>query len=418
MRNLFFLVVLFSASIFSANAVTKKILFLGNSYTDVNNLPNVLRLIALSKGDTIITDKNVPGGYTLNQHSTDANSLAKIQQGGWDYVVVQAQSQEPSFSPSQVAANTLPYAKKLDSLIKVFNPCAETLFYMTWGRKNGDASNCANYPPICTYEGMQQRLRESYIQMAMANDATVIPVGSAWRHFRIAYPTIDLYQTDESHPSIHGTYLAASVFYSSIMHRSAVGADTVLSGITTSVANMLQTIASNTVLDSLETWQQYGNLPFSKYSYTSNGNQVDFQNTGARYTSSTWDFGDGASSTTTSTQVNHTYTTSGNYTVCLTVSDPCKSEKYCSTVNVNQPNAIPESEINKFNLSVVNHQVSIRNNQPYTLFIYDVTGKCLYQEVITSPLWVKDFSSFTSGIYIYRVQDKQGNNISSTFNLR
>ena len=50
---------------------------------------------------------------------------------------------------------------------------------MTWGRKNGDASNCSAYPPICTYEGMQQRLRESYMEMASANQGRVSPVGMA-----------------------------------------------------------------------------------------------------------------------------------------------------------------------------------------------------------------------------------------------
>jgi hypothetical protein len=168
----------FSTFLFSQ---TKKVLWIGNSYTSVNNLPLLTSNLALSAGDTIIYDSNTPGGMTFNAHSTDATTLQKIALGGWDNVILQAQSQEPSFSPSQVATQTIPYAQKLDSLIHVSSPCAETVFYMTWGRKYGDASNCANYPPICTFSGMTDRLRSSYKFMADENEALLAPVGMAWK---------------------------------------------------------------------------------------------------------------------------------------------------------------------------------------------------------------------------------------------
>lgn len=177
---------------------------------------------------------------------------------------VTAQSQEPSFSPGQVQTDTYPFAKKLDSLIHLSNPCAETVFYMTWGRKNGDAGNCAAYPPVCTYEGMQQRLRESYLEMSDDNDATCSPVGVAWRTFK-AVPFSRTLNPDESHPSVNGTYLAACVFYTSLYQKSTVGASYVLAGVQATDAPNIQAIASATVLDSLENWQQYGHLPYADF---------------------------------------------------------------------------------------------------------------------------------------------------------
>ena len=47
---------------------------------------------------------------------------------------------------------------------------------MTWGRKYGDQQNCQFYPPVCTYLGMQNRLRESYLSMSFTSNAT-FPVG-------------------------------------------------------------------------------------------------------------------------------------------------------------------------------------------------------------------------------------------------
>ncbi|MGB1248726.1 MAG: hypothetical protein ACPG4Z_07555, partial [Chitinophagales bacterium] len=140
---------------------TLSALFLGNSYTGVNQLYNLVDSVANHNGDDLIHDRNTPGGYTFEGHSINTTSLNKITAQDWDFVILQEQSQKPSFPPAQVDAETKPYAVVLNDSIKANNPCTEALFYMTWGRENGDQNNCPNYEPLCTYEGMQQRLRES-----------------------------------------------------------------------------------------------------------------------------------------------------------------------------------------------------------------------------------------------------------------
>ena len=119
-------------------AQTKSALFLGNSYTYFNNLPKLVADIASSNGDSLINDSNAPGGYTLQGHSTNATSLSKIKSRQWDYVILQDQSQKPSLSPAYVQANVFPYAEKLVDSIEVNDSCTTPLFYMTWGRENGD----------------------------------------------------------------------------------------------------------------------------------------------------------------------------------------------------------------------------------------------------------------------------------------
>ena len=156
---------------------TKRVLFVGNSYTYVNNLPLILSNLFLAGGDTLEWEQSTPGGATLEGHSTNNSTLSWIAQGTWDHVVLQGQSQRPSFPPSQVANQVYPYAKILCDSIYAANPCTEPIFYMTWGRKNGDQQNCQFYPPLCTYEGMQLRLRTSYLQMAVDNNCTVAPGG-------------------------------------------------------------------------------------------------------------------------------------------------------------------------------------------------------------------------------------------------
>jgi hypothetical protein len=231
----------------------KKVLFIGNSYTAVNDLPGMVQQIALSLGDTVYKDSNTPGGYTFQLHSVNPTTVAKIKAQDWDYVVLQAQSQEPAFDPAQVAIDTYPYADSLVKFVHDNDSCSRVMFYMTWGRKKGDAANCPFYPVICTYEGMQYRLRQSYLEMAINNDVQVSPVGVTWRTIRQTDSTIELYQPDESHPSLAGTYVAACTFYCSIFHKSLIGAH-IPAGLDTADALYIQQIAASTVFDSLDIW--------------------------------------------------------------------------------------------------------------------------------------------------------------------
>lgn len=196
---------------------TKSILFIGNSYTYCNDgVDQMLKNMAFDSGDTIYTEAFTIGGATFSQFCSNPETFARISSRDWDYVVLQEQSQLPSFPPSQVENECYPYAKQLCDSIRANSECTQILFFMTWGRKNGDSYNCANYPPLCTYEGMQQRLFESYTEMGNDNNAIAVPVGMAWKYVRDNYPEINLYQSDESHPSLEGTYLAALCFYRAI----------------------------------------------------------------------------------------------------------------------------------------------------------------------------------------------------------
>jgi hypothetical protein len=202
----------------------KRALFLGNSYTAYNNLPQLTADVALSAGDTLEVASSTPGGYTFEGHLGNPASMDLITQGNWDFVVLQQQSQMPAFPISQVEVETFPFATQLNDSILAHNPCAETVFYMTWGRENGDQQNCANWPPVCTYEGMDDLLRERYMMMAEMNEGIVSPVSVVWRYLRENHPDIDLFSSDGSHPSPTGSYVAAVCFYTSLFRKSPLNA--------------------------------------------------------------------------------------------------------------------------------------------------------------------------------------------------
>lgn len=242
-----------------------KTLFVGNSYTSVNNLPQTVYQLALSAGDTLIYDSSAPGGCTFAQHLNLAATTSRITAGGWDFVVLQEQSQYPSFPIEQVEAEVFPYAAQLSDLIRANNPEGEVVFYMTWGRKNGDAYNCPNYPPLCTYEGMDSLLYHRYLMMAELNNAAVSPVGAVWHYLRDNHPEIELYDPDESHPSKAGTYAAAATFYTILFKKNPTRI-TDNQTLDADVAQVIREAAETVAFDSLARWYQYVTVNIPQYS--------------------------------------------------------------------------------------------------------------------------------------------------------
>jgi len=68
MRIKTILLVIAFLSIFNLNAQTKKALFVGNSYTQVNDLPQMVSSIASSENKTLIYETHLAGGARFNTH--------------------------------------------------------------------------------------------------------------------------------------------------------------------------------------------------------------------------------------------------------------------------------------------------------------------------------------------------------------
>ena len=236
------------------------VLFIGNSYTYFNNMPDLVTSIAISMGDYLSVEGSLIGGATLQSHSTNNNTIQLISNGNWDYVVLQEQSQFPSFPLWQVEQDVFPYAAELNQLIKENNICAETVFFMTWGREEGDQSNCLNWPPVCTYEGMDDLIRERYITMANDNDALLSPVGAVWRYIRDLNYDIQLYSSDGSHPSFEGSFIAAVCFYTTFFQKDPeeIPWDQNI-GISENTFSIIKEAVKTIVYDNIDQWNIISN---------------------------------------------------------------------------------------------------------------------------------------------------------------
>jgi hypothetical protein len=408
--NLFILSLAFCLLSYSSYSQkdTLHVLFLGNSFTGVNSLPTIFSQLATDAGEIVHVESNTPGGYTLNGHSQNMQSINMINSRKWDFVVLQEQSQIPSIIP---ARDTLmyPYAIILDSLIHQNHYCTHTTFFMTWGHKNG---NLGLPPGSDTYEQMQQRLRSGYMTIADSLDAWVAPVGWTWRYVRQQYPNITLYSSDDYHPAIAGTYLAACVFYATFYEKNPTGIS-YDAGLDPVTQNNLQQAAGMIVLDSLTLWNHGIRQvnPKANFSYFVYGDTVSFYSASSMSDSVFWDFGDGTNSTIEHPK--HAYAQPGTYTVTLRAKNQCGEDTSMQKItilntgfqvnNTENIHIYPNPSTNEVNLILPN------NYQVESLLLSDLNGRQLKaNSAIRQGRIQLDVSNFSSGIYILTLQNSTG----------
>ena len=191
-------------------------LFIGNSYIYFNNVPHLLSVLADSALEErrLETKMIVGPGFTLERHWADGGALSTIEQGRWDYVILQEQS---TFGDPPDAINGVPkinppamfhdHARRFDAVIN--DRGARTAFFLTWARQDSPDS--------------QLLLNAGYLEIAEELSALVAPVGIAWRDALKVNASLPLYQSDRAHPAVAGSYLAACVLYSTLYGKSPEG---------------------------------------------------------------------------------------------------------------------------------------------------------------------------------------------------
>ena len=391
---------IYSYSIFSQNTV--RAAFLGNSYTFYNALPVLIDSLANADGNDLIHQQNTPGGYTLEGHTTNVMSLSLLTADNWDFVVMQEQSQRPSFPHSQVVSDVYPYAKILSDSIRAANACAIPVFFNTWGRLNGDQQ----WDSINTFEKMNNRLYAAYNYMAYVNSGILSPVGLA---FKAIYDDTNavvshssLYDPDGSHPSIFGSYLAACIFYNTLFSADATGNSYLPSGISQAEASYLQDIAFNVMYMATSPIFDFS-YPQASFSYAVSNGTVMFTNTSVHAFTYTWSFGDNTFST--DENPSHTYTESDTYVVLLTASYCDRSATFQQTIEISglgiddnktqvkiAPN--PFKEVINLQLNAVVNGCSI----------IAIDGKTVLTNSHKQSQYAIDLSGYPAGIYFISIQ--------------
>ena len=196
----------------------RQVLFVGNSYFYYNDsLHNHIRRM-VGEGSGIDLDAlefrsiTISGGW-LDMHPIDhyLTPGAIGYDTPFDLVILQDNSAAAQSEARRTRFRDAVLA--MDAKIRASG--ARTALYMTHAYAEGHADYTADGT---------EKLDALYTSVGQEIGATVIPVGLAFAEARRLHPEIALQQdTDLSHPTLAGTYLAAAVTYATLYGGNPVG---------------------------------------------------------------------------------------------------------------------------------------------------------------------------------------------------
>ena len=282
-----------------------RVAFIGNSYTFFNDLPTMFAtLAALLPSPINVTHlQATPGGSSIADHANASTTAGKETRmlldapGGWDYVVLQDQSQTPGGGRDGDSGEAAGVARsEAEATLRSFYAPvlaalqATPVLYSTWGRHDGDPLNaeCCGYG---TFVGMTDKTTVGYSRYAeilqeassrarapAAAPPVTVPCGRAFElvyngtrhpladdslfsclyHHGGARPRAQLPSERSSrgdsctldeyglggHPSPLGTYLIACTFVAALLKQSPVGITWAPDGVTDAQRDRMQDVAA------------------------------------------------------------------------------------------------------------------------------------------------------------------------------
>jgi len=148
------------------------------------------------------------------------------------------------------------------------------------------------------------------------------------------------------------------------------------------------------------------------FTFTANGDTLEFTNTTTGASSYTWNFGD--SNTSTDFSPTHVYDTSGTYNISLVVQDGICIDTVYATITI----VGVKEEINPLNFSVYpnpsfssNVQFTTTEQGTYQLKITDLTGKLIDNIAFTGKKYTYQSKHLSTGLYFYEITNE--NKVSS-----
>ncbi len=325
----FFFSLFVSNSALATNVEPIKILFIGNSFTHMNDMPSILQHMANKGGQNALIEKNTQSGASFRVHSQRKDMYEAINSRQWDYVILQGYSRELSHSKEHIDTATVPFIQQITDSIFANNPCTNVLFYMTWGYENGFAER----EEIDDYEKMADSIEVGYRYIGEKFGFPIVPVGMVWKQVKDK-SNIDLYAPDRAHPSKDGSYLIATTFYNAIFDESNEHVFT-------------NTISENNAEVIKREAKHY--IQTHRFKYHLDRNKIHVKNWISKegeymlYFSSTyadslrikWVFGDGKQSN--ERIGTHRYKKPGSYVVLVVIEDVCGVRTYEKMVHFAKP---------------------------------------------------------------------------------
>lgn len=169
-----------------------KLLFIGNSHTYYNAMPDMVRQLFEATGQRVHVTMLAEGGKNLAYHTTSHNALWNIRYGGYDLVIAQDKAvgfEEASF---QTGASFLKTEAEKSG--------AAFYLYMPWASRDNRAA--------------QGAMTDAYQSFCRANKCYFAPAGEVFTRMLLTEPAERIFREDGNHATPFGSYVAAvTIFY-------------------------------------------------------------------------------------------------------------------------------------------------------------------------------------------------------------
>ena len=219
-----------------------KVLFVGNSYTMYNDVPQSVTALAKSVQADVVNTMTAQGGASWRVHVEELGTPKVLEQQRPDRVVLQNKSTEALLERDDFHTFGGVLIDKAKSV------GADVLLYQTWAwHPNNEA-----YKHRWSKKSPQAWLSEVVDQYAKLGDAhkiSIAPVGEAWANCMRAHPELRLHDEDDHHAAPNGSYLAACVLAAKLLNNDANQFDWCPPTIEAETSLQLRQIAASTLLN-------------------------------------------------------------------------------------------------------------------------------------------------------------------------
>lgn len=243
------LVILLILCSFLTASAQERVLFVGNSLTYFNDMPQLFAGIANDKGYRVEVDSYTVGGTGLAEMLAAGELIRRLDEERWDYLVLQPGTGESS-GGSISTDSTASVVRQLVEALHAVNPEAKVCLYeISNGVTPGDGSGDYDY-----YLYTQQRILDTVTKIARLAGVPLAPAGECFREHYANHHDLMLHSVfNDIHPNLAGSYLVACAIFETL-YEVPVAPCGYYGELDAEQAEYLQQIADTVVLPNRERW--------------------------------------------------------------------------------------------------------------------------------------------------------------------
>ncbi|MBQ2416713.1 MAG: hypothetical protein II282_00760, partial [Alistipes sp.] len=225
---------------------SKKMAFLGNSFTYYYGTAFMFKEIARTEGHQVDAFIGVKGSQMFSDHVRLYMSQEVLKQGNFDYAFLQDAATNLAEYADKGTKSILDASNKLNTQTLTYSPSCQIVYERTW------ASSTDNYRGYGSYDKLDYLIKTGVEKLVADVDHKGIIISPIGLGFRVAREqNINLIHTDNKHQSREGAYMKACINYL-FVYKTRFTANVSNCGLDAAVAKRIRDIAERVVFEGVD----------------------------------------------------------------------------------------------------------------------------------------------------------------------